>query len=196
MGRIGSMPSVPDEFVANVSATSWALTNTERDHTIVVRAEQGQLVTDCPSCRCRLVIDVVGRSNGGPRSQNHASSVGTVMRFATPVAAGTPLAAATELLADVQRRILAVVDDARRPLGVLTSAQLLFVAHSHTADELVNMTALDASSPGGALLPETTRLDVAARELEREDRDFALVVDADGTLVGVLLATDFLSVID
>ena len=117
------------------------------------------------------------------------------MRHATSVLAETPLSVAAELLKSAPRRLLAVVDAEYRPLGVLTPTHVLKAVCGRTRDELSAVTSLEASTSGGSLLPGSARLESAARVLAGEDRDFSLVVDEQGKLLGALMATDILSAI-
>lgn len=194
MGRIGRLPSVPEEFVADVVSTSWSLAPTNPDPKLVVRAQPGELATQCPSCHSRLLIDVIGTADDAHYQRRALEApVSSAMRHATQIAEDAPLSTAAELLSLSPRRMVVVVDQRHRPLGVLTHAHVLAAIKSHSRDQLSTVSALQAAS-SAPLLPARARLDAALRVLAREDRDFVLVVDEAGTLMGVLLSTDVLNV--
>lgn len=194
MGRIGTLPSVPEELVGEVLATSWSIADTNRDPTLVVRARPGQLATACPSCRGRLLIDVVGElGEATPPNPRMLRPPSAAIRYATSVAEKTPLFVAAELLTWAPRRTLVVVDSEQRPLGVVTAAHVLSTVKGRSAQELAEVTVLDAATSGGPLLPNSSTLEAAARLLVREDRDFLIVVDEAGKLMGALLSTDILT---
>ncbi len=194
MGRIGSLPSVPEEFVGDVMSTSWSLANTNRDPKLVVRAEPGQLATQCPSCHDRLLIDVVGTPSDAVYQRRALDApVSSAMRYATQIAEDASLARAAELLGFSSRRVVVVVDPQHRPLGVLTPSQVLAAVKQYPRERLSTLSALHVAS-SVPLLPARARLDAALRVLAREDREFALVVDDAETLMGVLLSMDVLNV--
>ena len=187
---------MPDEYVDDVVSTSWSLANTNRDPTIVVRARPGQLATQCPSCRARLLVDVIGDPSEDTSDAGRewlALPAADAMRHVAQVAVDAPLSAAATLLGMSPRRLVAVVDHAHHPLGVVTSTQLVAAVKNRARDELSGLTALDVATSSGPLLPARTPLRTCAQLLTREDRDFLLVVDTAGTLLGVLLSTDVLS---
>lgn len=195
MGRIGSLPSVPEEFVGDVMSTSWSIATTNRDPKLVVRAEPGELATQCPSCHDRLLIQVIGTVND-PVYQRRAleAPVSSAMHPVTQIDEDASLSTAAELVSLSPRRMVVVVDTQHRPLGVLTSNQVLAAVKKYPRDQLSTLSALEASVSSGPMLPARARLDAALRVLAREDRDFVLVVDDAGTLMGVLVSTDVLNV--
>ena len=193
MGRIGSLPSVPEEYVGDVMATSWALANTDRDPRIVVRAEAGELATQCPSCHDRLLIDIVGTRTAQDAAYFRdalEAPVSSAMRHATQIAEDAALSTAAELLVTAPRRMVVVVDPRHRPRGILTSAQVLAAVKQYSRDQLSTASALQAAIPSEPVIPARARLDFALRVLTREDRDFVLVVDDAGALMGALRATE------
>lgn len=193
MARIGSLPSVPEEFRGDVVSTSWSLANTNRDPKLVVRAEPAELATQCPSCHNRLLINVVGTNEAARQQKALDARVGSAMRHATQIADDAPLSTAAELLTASSRRVIVVVDPRHRPVGVLTSTQVLAAVKSYPRDQLSTVSALQVATSSGPLLPAHLRLDAALRVLAREDREFVLVVDSAGVLMGVLLPTDVLN---
>lgn len=197
MARIGSMPSVPDEYVEDVAATTWSIANTHRDRAVVLCVESsGQYSLQCPCCRESMLVDVVESAlRAGARGAQVAGDdapVRSILRFVTCVSATTPLAAAAALLASPGRRLVAVIDAERNPLGVVTPAHVLGAVKDRSLAELSALSALDVATSGGSLLPASTKIRVAAALFARDERDFALVVDSAGKVEGVVLATDFL----
>ena len=195
MARIGSMPSVPDEFVGEVVATNWTFANTHRDRAVVLCVESpGQFSVECTGCGESMMVDVVETAlrAGSSKVERADAPVSSILRFVTCVSATTPLAAVAQLLAIPGRRLVAVVDAERQPLGVITPAHVLNAAKDRSRAELSVLSALDVATSGGSLLPRGTVIRVAAELLSRDDRDFALVVDPSGKLEGVVLAVDFL----
>jgi len=200
MGRIGSMPSVPDDLVHDVASTSWSLAKTGRDHSIAIDgATPGQFSAECPACTAKLLVNVTGGlSMAAPTGSEHQRwqmPVSRVLRYATQIAPETSLRVAAELLSWPARRVLVVVDTEARPLGVLSSVHLVEAMAGPLRADLDRARAIDVATSGGPLMPEKTTLASAARWLVRDDRDYALVVEAGGKLSGLLLAADLLSVI-
>ncbi|MBK8999965.1 MAG: CBS domain-containing protein [Myxococcales bacterium] len=161
MGRIGSMPSVPDQFRGEVQATSWWLGDTwpgvSPHPDEAGTAEAGALARRPPVARADAPLDLIARELGDP--------------------------AAT---------VVVVVDDDDRPLGVVTAAHVLRCVRRRSRAELARATALDAATSGGAFIPATTSLKIAARMLTNDERPLGVVIDEGGRLIGVLTATAML----
>jgi predicted transcriptional regulator len=189
MARIGRLPSVPDELMSDVLSTSWSIANTNRDPKLVVRATPGEFVTGCPSCHAKLVIDVLGIPADDAKQ---TSTLRSLIRHVTSVAAHTPLTNAAELLSSSTRRLLAVVDTEHRPIGVLASTHVIAAVKYRNRDALVRVTCLEASSEA-ILLPATTTIKMAANAFVRNEWEFVLVVDDGGRLLGAVLAADLLT---
>lgn len=163
MGRIGSLPSVPEELLADVQATSWWLGDTWPG----VSPESGEGDEACARTLARRPVTL------------------------------RPDAALTRVARELEdTSLVVVVDEMERPLGVLTPAHVLRAVGRLSRDELANAKALDATTSGGAFIPESCSLAVAARMLADDDRAFGVVVDADGRLVGTLSASSLLRALE
>ncbi|MCA9596268.1 MAG: CBS domain-containing protein [Myxococcales bacterium] len=89
-------------------------------------------------------------------------------------------------------RALVVVDESKRPLGVITPEGLLAVVSQRQQTSLGDMRAVDAPLLRAAVLPDTTRVDMAAHVLARTPSDFALVTSRTGAIEGLVFAGDVL----
>lgn len=118
--------------------------------------------------------------------------VSSSMRFPTVVTATTPLAQTAELLLRPGATLVVVVDERRRPLGIVTASDALSFAHRLGPVALETATALDAARCGGRFMPETATLGAVHRSLLDENRDFFVVVGPDGRLSGLITAMDVL----
>ena len=191
MARIGRLPSVPDEFLEDVLSTSWSVP-TEPDVSISPPVSvRGQplvrFAADCPSCERKLVFDVPP-----DRRPELDRSVKRSMRRAAVTDANTPLWQVPELLLQNEARCLVVVDELRRPLGILTPTHVMRAVRTTPSADLSGWVALDAATSGGGYFPERTSLRKAMLQLAQEDRDLAVVIDVEGRVAGILTATDVL----
>ncbi len=118
--------------------------------------------------------------------------VTSITRFPTVVSAKTPLTRAAELLVRPGCGVLVVVDERRRPLGVVTAADALALARRLSPARFDFATALDAASSGGRFVPESSTLTAVHASLLDENREFFVVVDRDGRLSGIITAMDVL----
>lgn len=121
--------------------------------------------------------------------------VASVMRFPTVVTEATPLARTAELLIRPGVTVVVVVDERRRPLGVVTPTDALALARRLSPSALDTATALDAARSGGRFMPETSSLGAVHAALLDENRDFFVVVGPDGRLAGLVTAMDVLQVL-
>ena len=172
MGRIGSLPSVPNEFLDDVVATSWSITT---DAGIALDSGHGD-----PSAEAVL------------RELKWDAPSGHFVRFVTTTSPETPFSSLPDLLLETSAQVVVIVDESHRPLGIVTPAHVLRAVRDQPTEELAKLSALDVATSGGALLPETTSLRIAARRLREEDREFMPVVAEGGTLVGIITANDLL----
>jgi CBS domain-containing protein len=132
---------------------------------------------------------------GQPGQTTGSAPLRFVMRFPKVVSADTLLSrGATVLLGGVA--LLVVVDDRRRPLGVVLPADVLAAVLRVEAQGLESLTVLDAARSGGRFIPETSTLSAAHSALLEGNREFLVVVAEDGTLAGLITALDVLEAID
>lgn len=124
--------------------------------------------------------------------EDDSAPVTRIARFPTVVTADTPLTRAAELLVRPGSGVLVVVDERRRPLGVVTPADALAAARRLSPGRFECATALDAASSGGRFVPESSTLRAVHAALLDENREFFLIVDADGRLGGIVTAMDVL----
>lgn len=122
--------------------------------------------------------------------------VSSSMRFPTVVTANTPLAQTAELLLRPGAMLAVVVDERRRPLGIVTPSDALSFAHRLGPVALETATALDAARSGGRFMPETATLGAVHTSLLDENRDFFVVVGPDGRLAGLITAMDVLEALN
>lgn len=115
------------------------------------------------------------------------------LRLAPVVSAGATLSEAVARMVVTDAPAVVVVDDGRRPLGVLTANTVLAAVARAEPEELGGIDALDASRPSGAMLLERAELSAAARLLAATGSDHALVVFDSGQFAGLITAVDVLS---
>jgi CBS domain-containing protein len=186
MGRIDSMPTVPD-LMADVLTSHFSLVHRDTLPEADARAIQishDATMARCPACDQWLAIEMVP----APRSLD--TPILELLRLATTVVAETPLQKVVELLVAGSRRIIVVVDETYQPLGVVTARHVLAAVQRHHVLEVSTLTALDAATSGGAFLPARSTLETALRRFAEDDRDFLVSVDEHGRLSGVLMACD------
>jgi CBS domain-containing protein len=118
--------------------------------------------------------------------------VGEVMSMPKCVHAGVSLTEATRILRGDGTRVVVIIDDTRRPLGVMTPDKLVEVVGQHARESLTELRPLDVSLQHTVVMPDTTRIDMAAHVLARTQRDFALVTSPAGRVEGVVFAGDLL----
>ena len=143
-----------------------------------------------------------GHSTGGDRfdprrlGTAHATSITRLLRLPPVVAASTALTRAAELLVRPGASLLVVVDERRRPLGVVTATEVLALARRLTPARFEQATVLDAARSGGRFVPETSTLRSVHSALLDENREFFVVVDAEGRLAGMVTAMDVLEALE
>ena len=118
--------------------------------------------------------------------------VSSAMRRPVTVAEGTPLSRGAELLLGEGAGLLVVVDERKRPLGVLTPADVVAIVRRVGGPKLDALTVLDAARSGGRFMPETSSVRAARLAMVTEGRDFFLVVAEGGRLAGLITALDVL----
>lgn len=126
----------------------------------------------------------------------HATSITRLLRLPPVVAASTALTRAAELLVRPGASLLVVVDERRRPLGVVTATEVLALARRLTPARFERATVLDAARSGGRFVPETSTLRSVHSALLDENREFFVVVDAEGRLAGMVTAMDVLEALE
>ncbi|MDT9691262.1 CBS domain-containing protein [Streptomyces sp. P9(2023)] len=107
---------------------------------------------------------------------------------AVAVQPGTPFKEIARLLDEYGITAVPVVDEADRPIGVVSEADLL---RRHTAKDGPSTAGAMMSSPVVVARPSWTAVE-AARLMERHRVKRLPVVDADGRLIGVLSRSDLL----
>ncbi|MEU9998757.1 CBS domain-containing protein [Streptomyces sp. NPDC050848] len=107
---------------------------------------------------------------------------------AVAVQPGTPFKEIARLLDEYGITAVPVVDEANRPIGVVSEADLL---RRHTAKDGPSTAGAMMSSPVVVARPSWTAVE-AARLMERHRVKRLPVVDADGQLIGVLSRSDLL----
>ncbi len=118
--------------------------------------------------------------------------VSSSMRFPTVVTEVTPLTRTAELLLRPGVSLVVVVDERRRPLGIVTPSDALSFARRLEPLGIDTATALDAARSGGRFMPETATLGAVHAALLDENREFFVVVGPDGRLAGLITAMDVL----
>lgn len=127
-----------------------------------------------------------------PSESELDAPVSSSMRFPTVVTETTPLTRTAELLLRPGVTLVVVVDERRRPLGIVTPADALSLARRLDPMALETATALDAARSGGRFMPESATLGAVHASLLDENRDFFVVVGPDGRLAGLITAMDVL----
>ena len=190
MARPNSLPTFPDPFDDDTSS-DWYDEDLPGSRSFSVR---------CPECDAELFVNRIPQSappESGVRSLSYEvcweAPVEKAVRYATSVAENTPLSALPELFLRTTARVLVIVDERRRPLGVVTPIHVLRAVGEHTGHDLNAISALDISTSGGALLPERSTLRTAARRLSTEDREYIVVITDEGRLAGLITPSDVIA---
>jgi len=194
MTRSATLPTFldddDDERDETVSS-SWSIPAEGRPREFSVR---------CPECDAELFVSRRTPSTppeSGVRPLSFEvcweAPVEKAVRYATSVAENTPLSALPELFLRTMARVLVIVDERRRPLGVVSPSHVLRAVGDRPKEELDGITALDISTSGGALLPERSTLRTAAKRLSVEDREYIVVITEDGRLAGLLTPSDVIA---
>lgn len=138
-------------------------------------------------------VEVAGnldRFGNGPSALE--TPVASAMRFPTVVRETTPLTHTAELLLRPGVHLVVVVDEHRRPLGVITPGDALAAARRLEPHEVASAPSIDAAKSGGRFMPETSSLAAVHASLLDENRDYFVVVGPDGRLSGLITAMDVL----
>ncbi len=169
MARLGSMPTIPEEYFDDVVATTWSLPT-----------EPKPMVPERRGGRDTL------------RDLDWDTPIARLVRHVTHVSSKTSLAVVREVFRRSPRtRVIAVTDENLCPLGSISPRDLV-QAELVLPFDVESVTALDAAAEVGMSLPETTSLRAAARVLLEREADFLLAVDEAGRLAGAILSTDLL----
>ncbi|MET9436474.1 CBS domain-containing protein [Streptomyces sp. NPDC006551] len=118
----------------------------------------------------------------------HRSVADLMTPTAVAVQPGTPFKEIARLLDEYGITAVPVVDEAHRPIGVVSEADLL---RRHTAKDGPSTAEAMMSSPVVVARPSWTAVE-AARVMERHRVKRLPVVDSDGQLIGVLSRSDLL----
>ncbi|WMX48399.1 CBS domain-containing protein [Streptomyces roseicoloratus] len=118
----------------------------------------------------------------------HRSVADLMTPTAVAVQRGTPFKEIARLLDEYGITAVPVVDEADRPVGVVSEADLL---RRHTAKDGPSTAEAMMSSPVVTARPSWTAVE-AARHMERHRVKRLPVVDPDGRLIGVLSRSDLL----
>lgn len=135
-------------------------------------------------------------SESPEREQEPTASITRLLRLPPVVTASTPLTRAAELLVRPGSTLLVVVDERRRPLGVVTATEVLALARRVNPTRFEHATVLDAARSGGRFVPETSTLRSVHAALLDENRDYFVVVDQEGRLAGMVTAMDVLEALE
>jgi CBS-domain-containing membrane protein len=117
-----------------------------------------------------------------------------VMRYPNCVNEDTPLEGIPELFLNSTARALVVVDERQRPRGIVTPAHLLRAAKFSSKETLHGATVRDVATSCSSL-PDSASLRAAAHFFVSQDKNYLVIVNDQGSVVGMLTAADVLNAV-